>query len=63
MVPTFEGYALGESAWQHCSWSLDSLGSSGPVNVINNGHECNNGCDRNNGCECNNGCERNNGCE
>ena len=32
MVPTFEGYPLGESVW-HCSWSLDSLGSSGPVNV------------------------------
>ena len=32
MVPTFEGYPLGESV-RHCSWSLDSLGSSGPVNV------------------------------
>ena len=32
MVQTFEGYHLGELV-QHCSWSLDSLSSSGSVNV------------------------------
>ena len=32
MVQTFEGYHLGELL-KHCSWSLDSLSSSGPVNV------------------------------